>query len=82
MFDELEKNLADILMYWEGKTVCDEAEGRYSEAAHKAQQGYVLNYHGAMNGLGHITVDYAKVLHKGLSGIRQEAQTELARLNN
>jgi len=82
LFDELEKNLTDILTYWEGKTVYDEAEGRYSEAARKAQQGYVLNYHGAMNGLGHITVDYAKVLRKGLSGILQEAQAELDRLNN
>ena len=82
LFDELENNITDVLTYWEGKTVNDEAERLYSEAAIKAQRGYVLNYHGAMNGLGHITVDYAKVLQKGLSGIRNEAHAELERLKN
>ena len=82
IIDELNKNLADVLPYWEGNTVFDEAEARYSDKARKAQKSFMLNFHAAMNGLGHITVDYARVLNQGLNGIIEEAEAKLDRVNN
>ena len=71
--------LRDVFPYWEGKTNNELAASLMTKAAKDAQEAGVFtvgNYF--FNGVGHISVDYAKVLAHGLNGIIAEAETELA----
>lgn len=94
--DRLEKRTGDVFLiseakkatlralfpYWNGKTTNELATALMPQAA-KQSQKYGLftvgNYY--FNGVGHISVDYAKVLGKGLNGIIAEARSELAELD-
>jgi formate C-acetyltransferase len=73
--------LRDLFPYWEGKTSNELATALMTEEAKAAQAAGVFtvgNYY--FNGVGHISVDYAKVLAKGLGGIIAEAEREMAGL--
>jgi formate C-acetyltransferase len=79
---EKKKILRELFPYWEGKTSNELATALMPAEAKEAQAAGVFtvgNYY--FNGVGHISVDYAKVLAKGLSGIIAEAEAELARLD-
>ncbi|HTP64041.1 MAG TPA: pyruvate formate lyase family protein, partial [Geobacteraceae bacterium] len=79
---EKKKILRDLFPYWNGKTSNELATSLMTEEARNAQAAGVFtvgNYY--FNGVGHISVDYAKVLAKGLNGIIAEAKEELAGLN-
>lgn len=74
--------LRDLFSNWDGKTTNEMATALMPEDAKDAQAAGVFtvgNYY--FNGVGHISVDYAKVLAKGLNGIIEEAQTEMAGLD-
>ncbi|KHK01733.1 glycyl radical protein [Desulfovibrio sp. TomC] len=94
--DRLEKRTGDVFLiseakkatlralfpYWNGKTTNELATALMPQAAKEAQKYGVFtvgNYY--FNGVGHISVDYAKVLDKGLDGIIAEARSELAGLD-
>ena len=74
--------LRELFPYWNGKTTNELATALMPQAAREAQKYGVFtvgNYY--FNGVGHISVDYAKVLDKGLDGVIAEAWSELAGLD-
>jgi formate C-acetyltransferase len=76
--DQKKAILREIFPYWNGKTTNELATALMPQAAKDAQRYGVFtvgNYY--FNGVGHVSVDYAKVLAKGLDGVIAEAQAEL-----
>jgi len=66
----------EVFPYWAGKTNQEYATSLMTSEALAAQAAGVFtvgNYY--FNGVGHISVDYAKVLEYGLEGIIAEAET-------
>lgn len=76
--EETKKELKEIFKYWEGKTVSELATSYMSEETKKAMKSDVFtvsNYH--YNGLGHLSVDYKKILEKGFNGIIEEVKLKI-----
>jgi formate C-acetyltransferase len=76
--DDVRKRLEKILPYWNGKTVNELATQYMMPESLEAQASNVFtvgNYY--FNGVGHISVDYAKVLRMGYKGIIAEAEEAL-----
>ncbi|GAA0076467.1 glycyl radical protein [Clostridium sp. CTA-5] len=73
--EETKSKLKEVFEYWHGKTVSELASSYMSNETINAMNTKVFtvaNYH--FNGLGHISVDYAKVLEKGFLGIIKETE--------
>lgn len=71
--EEAKQELATIFPYWKGKTTSELATSYMMQdtlASIDENVFTVGNYY--FNGVGHIAVDYAKVLHKGFKGIMQD----------
>lgn len=67
---EVREQLEDIFPYWKGRTTSELATALMSEdtlTAYKAGIFTVGNYH--EGGIGHIAVDYAKILNRGVRGV-------------
>lgn len=80
--EETKKVLSDVFKYWDGKTTQELAtQYMYAETITAMDAGAftVGNYY--FNGVGHISVDYRKVLQIGLKGIITEAATALVALD-
>lgn len=80
--DESKKILREVFKYWDGKTTQELAtQYMYSETITAMDVGAftVGNYY--FNGVGHISVDYRKVLQIGFKGIIAEAATALVALD-
>ncbi len=76
--EENKAKLRSIFPYWKGKTNSDLATAYMAPEALRAIRHNMFttgNYF--YNGIGHITVDYIKVLKNGYRGIIAEAQAEL-----
>jgi len=74
--------LRELFTYWNGKTTNERAAALMTQEAKDAQAAGVFtvgNYF--FNGVGHISVDYAKVLAIGLEGIIDEAEDEMSKLD-
>jgi pyruvate formate-lyase/glycerol dehydratase family glycyl radical enzyme len=74
--------IREIAPYWEGRTSNELATSLMGEETKRAQMAGVFtvgNYF--FNGVGHIAVDYAKVLAVGLEGIIAEAEAEMEKLD-
>jgi len=76
------ERLKKVYPYWKGKTVSDLA----AQSMDPEVLDVFLN-HGMFtvgnyfyNGIGHINVDYAKVLNKGLEGVMEETREALSKL--
>jgi formate C-acetyltransferase len=72
----------EIFPYWAGKTNQEYATSLMTAEALAAQAAGVFtvgNYY--FNGVGHISVDYKKVLHNGLNEIIAEAEAAKAKLD-
>jgi formate C-acetyltransferase len=79
--DEVKEELTNVCTYWKGKTVNELATSYMLDETLEAMKSDVFtvnNYY--FNGVGHICVDYAKVLNIGFKGIIQEAYDELQNL--
>ncbi len=79
--EEVKTSLKEIHTYWEGKTTSDLAHAYMSKEALKAIEHNVFtvgNYY--YNGIGHVSVQYDKVLKKGFGGVIQEAKDALSTL--
>lgn len=64
--------------YWKGKTTSELAtEYMAPEARLAIEHNFFTPGNYFYNGVGHVTVDYGKVLNKGLKGIREETENEL-----
>ena len=71
--------LRSIYPYWEGKTTSELATAYMAPEAITAIDHNIFtpgNYF--YNGIGHVTVDYGKILRIGYKGLMQEAAEELA----
>lgn len=80
--EETKKRLKAADCYWKGKTTSELATSYMAPETLRAMEHNFFtpgNYF--YNGVGHITVQYDKVLRIGFSGIIKEAQEELARCN-
>lgn len=78
--DETKETLKEVYKYWKGKTTSDLATSYMVPGALKAIEHNIFtpgNYF--YNGVGHVTVDYKKVLEIGYKGIMAEAKKELAK---
>lgn len=79
--DETRKTLSDVYQYWKGKTTSELATAYMTPEAKQAIDHSIFtpgNYF--YNGVGHVTVDYAKVLRMGYEGIIAEAKAALSGL--
>ncbi len=77
--EETKKRLKEANRYWKGKTTSELAYCYMAQETHRAMEHNFFtpgNYF--YNGVGHITVQYDKVLRIGFRGIIEEAQEELA----
>ena len=80
--EETKKALSQVYKYWKGKTTSELATSYMSSEAKAAiDHGMFTPGNYFYNGIGHVTVDYPKVLAIGYEGIIKEAQTELATLS-
>ncbi len=71
----------DVLPYWKGKTVYDRIIEAVPEECVKAMDEEGLLFHYYLNrSIGHITVNYEKVLRCGLLGIKEEVKSALSGL--
>ena len=80
--EEKKQTLRELFAYWDGKTSNERATALMTPEAKDAQAAGVFtvgNYF--FNGVGHISVDYGKVLAVGLTGITAEAEAEMAKLD-
>ena len=76
--EQAKKDLREVHKYWKGKTTSELAESYMAPETIKAMEHNIFtpgNYF--YNGVGHITVQYEKVLAVGYEGIIGEAQAEL-----
>ena len=81
--DETVARLKKVHPYWKGKTVCDLAASGMDPDVLDVFLNHgvftVGNYF--YNGVGHINVNYAKVINKGLEAIIAEANAAMAKLH-
>ncbi len=78
--EETKKALRSVHPYWKGKTSSERAFAYMAPEARQAIDHNIFtpgNYY--YNGIGHVTVDYGKVLRVGFHGIRAEAEAALAK---
>ena len=78
--DETKQKLREADAYWKGKTTSELATAYMAPETLKAMEHNMFtpgNYF--YNGVGHVTVQYEKVLAIGYEGILNEAKEELAR---
>ncbi len=76
--DETKARLKKVYPYWKGKTTSELATSYMAPEAKLAMEHNIFttgNYF--YNGVGHVTVDYGKVLAEGMDGIIAEANAEL-----
>ncbi len=79
--EETKETLHKVYCYWNGKTTSELASSYMASEAKQAIDHNIFtpgNYF--YNGIGHVTVDYAKVLAVGYEGIIKEAEEALAKL--
>ena len=80
--EKTKATLRSIYPWWKGKTTSDLAKANMSPEAYAAFAEHAVYTPGNYfyNGIGHVCVDYPKVLKKGYSGIIAEAKAALDKL--
>ena len=79
--EETKKTLKKVYPYWKGKTTSELATAYMAPEALAAIDHNIFtpgNYF--YNGIGHVTVDYGKVLKIGFRGIMEETRAAMAKL--
>ncbi len=79
--EETKKTLHETYKYWKGKTNSDLATSYMAEETKRAMRHNMFtpgNYF--YNGIGHVTVNYGKVLEGGYSAIIKETEEELSKM--
>lgn len=80
--EETAAELHEAFLYWPGKTTSDLATAYMSPEAKDCQAAGVFtvgNYY--YGGVGHVCVDYGKVLKKGFRGIIEEAASAMDKMD-
>ena len=78
--DETKAKLHEVHQYWKGKTTSELATAYMADETKLAMEHNIFtpgNYF--YNGVGHVTVDYGKILKVGFKGILAETEAELAK---
>ena len=78
--EKAKQDLREVHKYWKGKTTSELATSYMAPEAIRAIDHNIFtpgNYF--YNGVGHVTVQYEKVLEVGYEGIIEEAEAELAK---
>jgi formate C-acetyltransferase len=80
--EKTKAELRQAYPYWKGKTTSDLAKSNMSPKAYDAfvKHGVFTPGNYFYNGIGHVNVDYAKVLKIGYRGIIQEAKNALEKV--
>ena len=80
--EETKADLRGVYPYWKGKTTSDLAKSNMATEAYDAfvKHGIFTPGNYFYNGIGHVNVNYEKVLHIGYRGIINEAQAALSAL--
>ena len=80
--EETKKTLrAEVFHYWHGKQVYNSImEDLPKEVQQATEEGLFFHYF-LNRSIGHITVDYERVLLKGFMGLKAEVEAELASMN-
>jgi pyruvate-formate lyase len=75
--------LAEVLPYWKGKCTWDRFNASLPPEVKRLHGGVFMIGTASMSGVhyGHETIDYARVLTKGLRGIKAEVEEKLAALD-
>ncbi len=79
--EKTKETLREVHTYWKGKTTSELATSYMAPAALLAIEHNIFtpgNYF--YNGIGHVTVDYGKILRIGYSGLIEEAKASLVKL--
>ncbi len=81
--EKTKAKLREVYPYWKGKTNSDLAKANMAPEAYAAftKHGIFTPGNYFYNGIGHVCVQYDKVLAKGYRGIIAEAQTALDKLD-
>ena len=80
--DETKAQLHEVYKYWGGKTTSELATSYMApETLLAMEHNFFTPGNYFYNGIGHICVDYVKVLKVGFKGIIAEANEELAKIN-
>ncbi len=81
--EKTKEELRKVYPYWKGKTNCDLAKENMAPEAYDAfmKHGIYTPGNYFFNGIGHVCVQYDKVLKKGYRGIMAEAQAALDKLD-
>ena len=80
--DKTKETLPEVYKYWKGKTTSELATSYMSDEAKTAiDHGMFTPGNYFYNGIGHVTVDYPKVLAVGFEGIIKEAKDALSALS-
>ncbi len=77
--EENKKILHEVYKYWKGKTTSELATSYMTRETLTAIKHNIFtpgNYF--YNGIGHVTVDYAKILKKGFDGVIKDVEAEMA----
>ena len=80
--EQTKQELREVHKYWKGKTTSDLATAYMAPETLKAMEHNIFtpgNYF--YNGVGHVTVQYEKVLAIGYEGIMDEVKAEMAKCN-
>ena len=80
--EETKATLRKVYPYWKGKTTSELATAYMAPEAKVAIEHNIFtpgNYF--YNGIGHITVDYGKIIKIGWRGLMEEAAAELSSIN-
>ncbi|MGL4912733.1 MAG: (2S)-3-sulfopropanediol dehydratase [Romboutsia sp.] len=82
--NEERKEIVELCKYWEGKTIDDLVNSRLEDEQSKGSQLgkriFQTNvYHYA--GVGHLAIDYAKLMKVGYNGLIEEAKNSLEKLS-
>lgn len=78
---ETKRALREISPYWRGRTLCDRIRAvRTPELQRAVDHGLFANPH-EWTGLGHVALDFRRVLHDGIEGVRDEVAARLSSLN-
>ncbi len=79
--EETKETLHEVYKYWKGKTTSELATSYMSKEAKDAiDHGIFTPGNYFYNGIGHVTVDYPKVLAVGYKGILKEVKEELKKI--
>ena len=80
--DKTKETLSEVYKYWKSKTTSELATSYMSDEAKTAiDHGMFTPGNYFYNGIGHVTVDYPKVLAVGFEGIIKEAKDALSALS-